>query len=326
VTAIPIITQRTEPMLPIELDPPLHSHYRALMSPVFSKARIVAMEPQVRAIATRLIDNLIEQGGGDLVADYAEPLSVETLAEFSNLPKADSSKWVAWIQRMFNVTDVDDSKRASLEFGDYIDKMIAGRRKEPRGDFIGMLIESEVEGHRLTDQEIQSFCTVLFGAGFETTADAMSVVLTYLAEHPDARLRLVSNPELIPTAVEEFLRYITPIQIFGRHAATDIDLHGERIKAGDIVALSFGSANRDPAMFPDPDRCVLDRSPNRHLAFGAGVHLCLGAPVARLEMMITLQEFTRRIPDLRLAPNATIEWKKRGDRRGLARLPVILAS
>jgi cytochrome P450 len=270
--------------------------------------------------------SFLSGAGGDLVADYAEPLSVETLAEFSNLPKADSGKWVAWIQRMFDVTDPDDSKKASHEFGRYIESMIADRRKEARGDFISMLMESEVESQRLTDREIHSFCTVLFGAGFETTADAMSVALYYLAEHPDQRERLVSNPALIPTAVEEFLRYISPVQIFGRNAARDIDLHGETIKEGDIVALSFGSANYDPAIFPNPDRCLFDRSPNRHLAFGARVHLCLGAPVARLEMAVTLQAFTRCVADFQVAPNAAIKWKKRGDRRGLATLPVVLMS
>jgi len=326
VTAIPIITQRTEPMLPIELDPPIHSRYRALMSSVFSKTRIDEMRPKVENIAIGLIEKLIEQGGGDLVADYAEPLSVETLAEFSNLPKSDSGTWIAWIKRMFDVTDPEDSKRASLEFGQYIDQMIASRSKEPQGDFISMLMESEVDGHRLTNQEIHSFCTVLFGAGFETTADAISVTLYYLAKHREAWQHLVSQPELIPTAVEEFLRYVSPIQIFGRNAAKHINLHQQTIYEGDIVALSFGSANHDPTIFPNPDQCILARSPNRHLAFGAGVHKCLGAPVARLEMEITLQEFTRRVSHIHVTPNESIEWKKRGDRRGLARLPVVLAS
>ncbi|MGH9845007.1 MAG: cytochrome P450, partial [Blastocatellia bacterium] len=246
VTAIPIITQRTEPQLPIELDPPLHSRYRALVNPVFSSRRIEAMRPRALAIATSLIDRLIERGGGDLVADYAVPLSVGTLAEFTGLPKADSARWVSWIGRMFNLRDRADGAAASREFGLYIDGLIAARRKEPTGDFISLLIASEVEGHRLTDQELHSFCTVVFGAGFETTADALSVMLYCLAEHPEDRRRLIAEPQLVSTAVEEFLRFITPIQIFGRNAATDCELHGRQIKQMDVVALGFGPANHDP--------------------------------------------------------------------------------
>ena len=324
VTAIPIITQRSEPMLPIELDPPLHSRYRALMSPVFSKERIAPMRPRIEAIARRLLDRLLERGGGDLVADYAIPLSVETLAEFTNLPASDSAQWVAWIERMFDVTRPEDSARASQEMGGYIDRLIAERRRTPRDDFISLLMESQVEGHRLTDKEIHSFCTVVFGAGFETTADAMSVSLYYLAEHPDDRRRLAADPALIPTAVEEFLRYVSPIQIFGRNASQDVELHGRVIPQGDVVALGFGSANHDPQVFPEPERCILDRAPNRHLAFGAGVHLCLGAPVARMEMEITLGEFSRRVSTLQLAPDRRVTWRKRGDRCGLASLPVVL--
>jgi cytochrome P450 len=324
VTAIPIITPRTEPMLPIELDPPRHSRYRALMSPVFAKQRIAVMQPRIEAIAGRLVDRLLAQGGGDLVADYAAPLTVETLAEFTNLPKADAPRWVAWIQRMFDVTQPEDSARASAEMGSYIDELIAERRRTPGDDFISLLMESTVERQQLTDKEIHSFCTVVFGAGFETTADAISVSLYYLAEHPDDQRRLAAQPELVPTALEEFLRYVSPVQIFGRNAAHDVEVHGRTIGQGDVMALAFGSANHDPTLFPEPERCILDRAPNRHLTFGAGVHLCLGAPVARMEMEVTLQEFAGRVPSFKLAPGEGITWKKRGDRRGLARLPVVI--
>ncbi|HVA88264.1 MAG TPA: cytochrome P450 [Chloroflexota bacterium] len=324
VTAIPIITQRTEPQLPIELDPPLHSRYRSLVNPVFYPERIEELRPTITALATELIDHLLERGEGDLVADYAVPLSVRTLAAFTGLPAADAHRWVGWIRRMFDVRDRADGARASQEFGAYIDELLVARRQNPTGDFISLLLESEVEGHRLTDKEVHSFCTVQFGAGFETTADAISVALYYLAEHPADRVRLFADLDLIPLAVEEFLRYVTPIQIFGRNATRAVELHGRTIGEGEIVALSFGSANHDPTVFPDPDRCVLDRAPNRHLAFGAGPHLCLGAPVARLEMAITLQAFAGRMPEFRVAPGRTATWKTRGDRRGLGELPVVL--
>jgi cytochrome P450 len=322
VTAIPVINPRTEPMLPIELDPPQHSKYRALVQPVFSSARIAAIRPTVQSIAEELIQKLAAAGGGDLIAGYAEPLSLLTLAAVTGLPVNDAPLWQGWIRRMFNVHDLDGRDRASQEMGEYIRGLISTRRQHPCGDFISLLMESELEGERLTDGDIYSFCTVLFGAGFETTADGMGMMLFYLAENPQDYGLLKRQPELIPTAVEEFLRYITPIQIFGRNTTHDVTLHGETIPSGEIVALAFGSANYDPEIFPDPERCVLDRAPNRHLAFGAGPHLCLGAAVARLEMAVTLEVLTRTINTLSMVPGKSADLKTRGDRRGLATLNI----
>jgi len=327
VTAIPIITPRTEPMLPIEVDPPLHSRYRALMAPTFASARIEEMRPRLTALAVRLIEKILARPRGevvDLVSTYAAPFSIGTLAEFAGLPGQDADQWSGWITRMFDLRDREGGQHAAAEFGAYIDELIARRRDNPTDDFVSELIAAEVEGHKLTDREIHSFLTVTFGAGFETTQDAVSVMLHHLAEHPADRARLRVEPELVPRAVEEFLRFITPIQIFGRNTTRDTTLHGVTMPQGDIVALGFGSANHDPAQFPDPEQVILDRTPNRHLAFGAGPHTCLGAPVARLEMEITLTEFVQRVPGWRVAPGHTVEWKPRGDRRGLARLPVVI--
>ncbi len=324
VTAIPIITPRTEPMLPIELDPPLHSRYRALVNPVFSAERVEKLRQPIMALIERLVDNLLAQGGGDLATEYAVPLSVGALAAFTGLPPADSHLWVKWLDRMFQPKDPAGTQQASREFGAHIDQLIAERHAQPQDDFISLLIAAEVDGHRLTDSEIHSYCTVIFGAGFETTADALSVMLCWLAEHPDDWKRLQREPGLIPSAVEEFLRFSSPIQIFGRNASHDLELHGQHIPGGDIVALGFGAANHDPAVFAEAERCVLDRSPNKHLSFGAGVHICLGAPIARLEMQLTLEVMLRRLTSLQRADAAPLVWKPRGDRRGLATLLVTL--
>ncbi len=323
VTAIPVITPRTEPQLPIEIDPPLHSRYRALVRPVFTGERIEELRATVAAIVAELVDELLRRDEMDLIADYAVPLSVRTLAAFTGLPPVESPKWVSWITRMFNVHDREGGARAGAEFGLYIDALIQERRTalgrgEGTDDFITLLMESEVEGHHLTNQEIHSFCTVVFGAGFETTADALGVMLDYLAHDPAAWRQLVAAPNLIPGAVEEFIRYASPIQIFGRNATRDVELHGVKIPEGSIVALAFGSANHDPAEFVEPDRCVLDRSPNMHVGFGAGVHMCLGAPVARLEMSLTLEAFVARVRSIRVLSDAS--WKTRGDRRGLTQV------
>jgi cytochrome P450 len=328
VTAIPVITPRTEPQLPIEIDPPLHSRYRALMAPAFARDRIEQMRPRLTAVAHELIDAILARPRDELVvlvSAYAMPLAIGTLAIFTDLPREDAGRWSGWIGRMFDMKDREGGKRAAAEFGTYIDRLIASRRAEPTDDFVSKLIASEVEGHRLTDKEIHSFLTVTFGAGFETTHDAMSVTLHHLGEHPEQIARLRREPDLVTTAVEEFLRFVTPIQIFGRNKTRDTTVHGTTIPEGDIVALGFGSANHDPDQFPDPEKVVLDRSPNRHVAFGSGPHTCLGAPVARLEMEITLTEFVRRVPSWRIAPGASVEWKGRGDRRGLLHLPVVIA-
>ena len=364
VTSIPVATRRTEPQLPLELDPPLHSRYRALVNPVFSPARIETLRPRVEALAAQLVDAILDrshtssansgeqQGLADLVRDYCVPLSVGTLAEFTGLPREDGFKWVDWARRLFDINAHEDGVRATHELNAYIDGLIAARRHTPRPDLVGILLKSEVDGHRLTDQEIRAFCQLQFLAGFETTWDAMSVTLLYLLGDPDGpeiRRRLAADPALIPAAVEEFLRYVTPIQIFGRNAAHDLELHGHPIPKGDVVAVSFASANHDPTVFPNPERCLLDRfhsspsntgnlgstssaagaggqgtAPARHLTFGAGVHLCLGAPVARLELAITLREFTTRAAHLRLDPTYPAIWKTRGDRRGLSSLPVLV--
>jgi cytochrome P450 len=243
VTAIPVIIPRTEPQLPIEIDPPLHSRYRALINPVFSADRVEALRPAITAIANRLIDGLLQASQPDAVTAYAAPLSLETLVEFTGLPREDTALWVSWLRRMFNPHDPQDVQRASVEYGQYIRELIAARKRSPTADFISRLLASEHEGHQLSENELHAFMTLLLGAGFETTADAISVTLLYLAEHPEARARLRAEPQLIPAAVEEFLRYVTPVQLLARNTTYDIELHGRVIPDGDVVGLGFGAAN-----------------------------------------------------------------------------------
>jgi len=225
---------------------------------------------------------------------------------------------------MFDVRDPAACAAASRELIAYIDGLIAARRAEPAGDFVSMLIEAEIDGERLDDHQIRSFMTVVFGAGFETTADGLSVMLHWLAEHPEGLERLRADPALIPSAVEEFLRYSSPVQIFGRNASHDIALHGRTIRAGEIVALGFGPANRDPSVFEAPDEVRFDRRPNRHLTFGAGPHLCAGANVARMEMAVTLEVLAETGAEPALDPAGMPCWKTRGDRRGLSALPLTI--
>ena len=327
VTAIPMITQRTRPTPPIELDPPRHTRYRNLVGPLFRRQRVEEMEPAVRAITAQLIDPIVARGKGDLAKELAFELSSRTLGLFLGLPDADRPLWLGWVKRMHaSVHDLADAQRATQEFWDYIEQIVNARRRVPRDDFTSFLLTAEIDGERLEATEIRDFVHMTIMAGFETTVGAMGLTLLLLAEQPQLRTRLFADPSLTATAVEEFLRLTTPIQLFGRNAARDVELHGHQIRAGEIVAVAFAAANRDPGAFDQPDDCVLDRSPNRHLAFGFGPHICLGAWVARLELRIMLEEIGRRMPEFHIAPGAVIERKSRGDQIALESLPVIVGA
>jgi cytochrome P450 len=187
-----------------------------------------------------------------------------------------------------------------------------------------MLLDAEVEGKRLTDLEVRQFGVLMLLAGYETTSGAMGLSLMHLAEHDELREQLFADPSgMAHTAVNELLRFISPVQVFCRNAAHDVGLYGETVPEGDVVLLAYGAANRDPRVFEDPGRCVLDRHPNRHVAFGHGRHLCLGANLARLELTIMIEQFAKKFPEFRLDPAQPPTWKPRGDIRGLATLHLV---
>jgi cytochrome P450 len=325
-TIIPPSQPRQNPLLPIELDPPEHTLYRGLVNALFSKQRIEALRPELEALATRLLAPIARRGGGDVVTEFANPMSLGALARFMNLPEEDEERWFDWVERMFAnaLLDKDDQADAVRDAEAYIDALIAERKSEPRGDFMGMLLEAEVDGHRLTDLEVRQFGVLMLLAGYETTSGAIGLSLMYLAEHREQRAQLFADPAgLAHSAVNELLRFISPVQVFCRNAGHDLDLHGETVPAGDVVLLAYGAANHDPRAFSDPGRCRFDRQPNRHVAFGHGRHLCLGANLARLELTIMIERFAELLPDFRLDAERPPTWKPRGDIRGLATLHLV---
>ena len=327
-TIIPPSQPRTDPLLPIELDPPAHTLYRGLVNALFSRTRIDALRPELEALATKLVEPIAERGGGEVMSEFANPMSLGALARFMNLPEEDEARWFDWVERMFAnaLLDRDDQREAVRDAEAYIDALIAERKAEPRNDFIGMLLESEVDGQRLSDLELRQFGVLMLLAGYETTSGAMGLSLMYLAEHPEQRAQLFADPAgLAHAAVNELLRFISPVQVFCRNAAHDLHIHGETIPAGDVVLLGYGAANHDPRVFPHPDECILDRRPNRHVAFGHGHHLCLGANLARLELTIMIERFAALFPDFRLDPERPPTWKPRGDIRALASLHLVSA-
>jgi cytochrome P450 len=300
-TIIPPSQPREFPLLPIELDPPEHTRYRALVNALFAKPRIEALRPELEALAAR----------------------------FMNLPEEDEERWFDWVERMFSsaLLDKDDQREAVRDAEAYIDALIAERRAEARGDFIVMLLTAEVDGHRLTDLEVRQFGILMLLAGYETTSAAMGMSLLHLAQHPEQRGRLLADPAgLAHTAVNELLRYVSPVQVFCRNAAHALDVHGETIPAGDVVLLAYGAANHDPRAFADPDRCLLDRHPNRHVAFGHGRHLCLGANLARLELTIMIERIAELFADFGLDPDHAPTWKPRGDLRSPATLHLLVTA
>ena len=325
-TLIPSTQPRVDPLLPLELDPPEHSVYRALVNPLFAKPRIDAMRPELEALATKLLEPFVRNGGGDVMAEFAHPMSLGSLARLMNLPEKDEPRWFDWVERMYSnaILDSADHAEAAHEAEAYIDELIEERKRTPRDDFLGSLLKAEVDGTCLSDAEVRQFGMVMLLAGYETTSGAMGMSLLHLAEHPDLRAQLFGDVEALEhTAVNEFLRFVSPVQVFGRNARHDIELHGETIPAGDVVLLAYGSANHDPDAFEQPERCVLNRHPNRHVAFGHGRHLCLGANLARLELTIMLEQFAVLFPDFRVDQDRPPTWKPRGDVRALASLSLL---
>ena len=325
VTGIPMMIQRDEPLIPIEYDPPQHTRYRTLVSPLFRRDRVEELRPVVRAFADELLDPLIEARGGDFGREYAKQLSLRTLGAFLGLPQEDAPRWAGWVEAFHrSVEDRELAVKATQEFNEYLDALIGERRATPGTDFVSLLTQATLDGKGLSDDEVRKFTIVVIAAGFETTAGGIGLMLHHLAHAPHDYALLRETPDLVPTAVDEFLRLYTPIQLFGRNAACDVVLHGQQIRSGEVVAVAFAAANRDPAAFTEPDRALLDRHPNRHLAFGFGPHVCLGAHVARLELSVTLQALVERVHALAPDPAAAAVRKARGDQIAFVSLPLVV--
>ncbi|MFI1811244.1 cytochrome P450 [Streptomyces sp. NPDC020422] len=286
----------------LDLEAADHTRIRRLVSKAFTPRTVEDLAPTVRRLAADLVAGLVADGGGDLLARVAEPLPVAVIAEMLGIPEGDEERgrlrpWSADICGMFELNPSEETARragrASIEFSDYLRELIARRRKEPGDDLISGLIGVA----ELTEQEMISTCVLLLNAGHEATVNTtVNGWWTLLSQ--DVR----PDPEKLSTAVEELLRYDTPLQMFERWVLDDIELGGRVIPRGSEVALLFGSANRDPARFgPTADRLDLTRADNPHITFGAGIHYCLGAPLARLELTAVFGELLRRAPGLRLA-------------------------
>ncbi|WP_328900977.1 cytochrome P450 [Streptomyces sp. NBC_00441] len=311
----------------LDLEPPDHTRIRRLVSKAFTPRTVEQLIPTVQRLAAGLVDDFVEQGGGDLLGAVAEPLPVAVIAEMLGIPESDRAPlrpWSAAICGMFELNPSEDTARAavraSLEFSAYLRELIAERRARPGADLISALVAAHDEGERLSELEMVSTCVLLLNAGHEATVNTTVNGWWTLLRHPGQLAALRADHGLLPTALEELMRYDTPLQMFERWVLDDIEIDGTVIPRGSEVALLFGSANRDPARFAAPDTLDLARRENPHITFGAGIHFCLGAPLARVELAASFGELLRKAPGLRLA--AEPEWNPGYVIRGLKELRV----
>ncbi|MFC0598491.1 cytochrome P450 [Streptomyces palmae] len=314
----------------LDLEPPDHTRIRRLVSKAFTPRTVEVLAPTVRRLAEGLVDDLLAEGGGDLIAQVAEPLPVAVIAEMLGVPEADRRLLRPWSADICGMYELDPGEevarravRASLEFSAYLRELIAARRAHPGEDLISALIAAHDGGDRLTEQEMVSTCVLLLNAGHEATVNSTGNGWWALFRNPEQLARLRTDPQgLLPTAIEELLRFDSPLQLFERWVLEDIEVAGVPIPRGSEVALLFGSANRDPDRFDRPEVLDLSRTDNAHLSFGAGIHYCLGAPLARIELAASFGALLRRAPGLR--PVREPEWNPGFVIRGLRELLVEL--
>ncbi|MFG3550915.1 cytochrome P450 [Streptomyces sp. NPDC047725] len=312
----------------LDLEPPDHTRIRRLVSKAFTPRTVERLRPYVHGLADELVGRLVAEGGGDLLTDVAEPLPVAVIAEMLGIPEADRAPLRPWSADICGMYELNPSGataakavRASLEFSDYLRELIAERRKNPGDDLIsGLIAAHDEDDDRLTEQEMISTCVLLLNAGHEATVNATVNGWWALFRNPGQLAALRADHSLVPSAIEELMRYDTPLQLFERWVLDDIEIDGTTIPRGAEVAMLFGSANHDPAVFSAPDRLDLARRDNPHISFSAGIHYCIGAPLARIELAASMTSLLNRAPALR--PAGEPERKPNFVIRGLAGLRV----
>jgi len=307
---------------PISADPPLHTWTRRLLLPWFSHRRVESYEATTRELCSELVDGFIERGTADAAGDYAQQIPVRVIAGILGVPAELSDTFTGWVRDVLEFADDPELRLRGMEglITFFIEEV--GRRKtQPGEDLLSYLLHSEVDGLPVEESVVLGVAALVLIAGVDTTWSAIGSSLWHLATHPEDRDRLVAEPDAMPLAVEELLRAYSPVTM-ARLVAEDIEFEGCPMKAGDKVLMNFPGANRDPEAFEDPDRVILDRALNRHVAFGSGIHRCAGSNLARMELRVALEEWLRRIPTFRLAEGDEVTWAG-GQVRGPRHLAVV---
>ncbi|MGO9061453.1 MAG: cytochrome P450 [Candidatus Binataceae bacterium] len=307
------------------MDPPQHTRYRMLVSQQFKPRSAQALRPRIEELAHKIIDRVITRGECDLVSDIAGELPSYVIADLMGVPLEHGRHLYELTEKMHaseETVTVQERAIASMEMLNYAMRVADDKRKHPGSDLATQLLNAEIDGDRLTPAEYSLFFMLLINAGGDTTRNLLAGGMLALFDNPGQRRQLQDNLEaLLPAAVEEMLRYISPVIYMRRTATCDTELGGKKIRAGDKVVMYYGSANRDESVFPDPDRFDVERIPNDHLAFGGGgTHFCLGAHIARIEIQVMLREILTRLPDIQ--PAGPAQWLASNFISGLRRLPV----
>ena len=313
------------------IDPPEHSRLRKLMNKGFSPAVAEGLRPQIVAIVDRMLETIRRASEADLVRDIAYPLPARVMAEMFGVQEASHERFIRWTSAvtMFlgnpnrTVEQTQRAQEAVLALKEFFRGAVAERRRQRGSDLISLLLDIEEDGEVLTEEELYAQCVMLLGAGHDTTRNLIANGMYTLLRHPEQMAELRNNPELIRSAVEELLRYESPVQFAGRAAKEEMEIHGVRVRQGQLVVFMLAAANRDPQQFRDPDHLDLKRSPNPHLAFGAGEHFCIGNQLARLEGQVAILKMVQQFPRMRLATQSP-EWAPNFGFRSLKELPVIV--
>lgn len=314
----------------LDANPPDHTRLRGLVNRAFTPRVVEGLRPRIAALAAELLAPLPRSGPLDLMPAFAFPLPAIVIAELLGVPPVDRERFKEWSRRIVLLLDptqpqevARDGALAELELADYFQQLIGRRRQEPRDDLIGALLQVEEHGQRLSPGELLSMCQLLLVAGHETTTNLIGGGTLTLLRHREQWELLRRRPELMPTAVEELLRFEPPVQLDARIAAAAVEIGGQTVQAGECVVAAIAAANRDPEVFPDPDTLDITRERNPHLSFGRGIHFCLGAPLARLEAQIAFSALLAARPELRLDPDRPPRRQPNIVIRGLASLPLL---
>ena len=293
-------------------DPPRHTKLRSLIMRAFTPTSVALLESRIRDLSRRLLNEVIERGEMDLAAEYSTPLPMIVIAQMLGIPDVDRPRYLRWSEAILNMSytipggagaaeAMTDFRATTGEMNDYLANLTKERRASPKDDLLTRLVQAEVEGEKLTQGEILGFFQLLLVGGQETTTNLINNAILCLLENPEQLSLLRGSTDLIPAAIEETLRFRSPVQWMFRLTTRDVVMNGVTIPAGRLALVMMGAANRDPKQFSDPDRFVITREPNQHLAFGHGIHFCLGAALSRLEGRIALHDLLNRLNGLEVA-------------------------
>ncbi len=316
-----------EPVLPygvppISVDPPMHTWTRRLLLPWFSHRNVESYEAMTRDLCNRLIDGFLADGRADAASDYAQQIPVRVIASILGVPESLSDTFTGWVRAVLEFADDEERRReGTLALIEYFVTELERRRHEPGDDLLSALLQTEQDGQPLEDAVVLGIAAITLIAGVDTTWSAIGSSLWHLATHPEDAKTLATDPEAMPLAIEELLRAYSPVTM-ARVVTSEVEFEGCPMKPADKVLMNFPAANRDPEAFEDPDKVILDRAHNRHVAFGSGIHRCAGSNLARMELRVAIEEWLRRIPEFRIEDGAEVTWAG-GQVRGPRSVPVV---